>query len=920
MHLFLGPLVFFARRKAQMRYDHNHCPKAHAWRRRPTLLGTILLVLVFCHSRPLVGSDEPWDAPAFSADPGELLRAAAAVPSPDGADTIILFQETRVVLEANGRSVYTFRYFYRPLTAAGAREWAETRGEWEPWHQEPPAIRARVISPDQSVHFLDPKTIAEVPVASEEDRVYTDRKALEAPLPGVAVGAVVEEELVLRDTKTEFDRGLVDRLSIARSVPVHLTRFVIDAPASDSFRFTSHCLPSELRRSESAGRVVLAFETGFLDPLEKNLKLPPDDYAPGPQIAFSTGKSWQEVAARYSGITDDQIRDADLKELVRTAVNGKNSRDDKIRSMVTKLHKEVRYTGIEFSEASLVPRTPSETLKRKYGDCKDKAALLVAMLRTGGIPANLALLSSGLGQDVESNLPGMGLFDHAIVHVPGNPELWIDATDEFARIGEIPWPDQGRLALIIDPATQSLVRIPESTSSQNRGTETREFFLAETGPAHIIETSAYEGALEERFRADYEGTGRSKYHEQIENYVKEVYLAEKLKKDDFSDPRDFSSPFRIQLEMDHARRGLTDSNEAVVAIPLRGIVSDLPSYFRTEESNPSDANSSQTNSGGPSPSRPRRVDFVLPFAYSEEWKYRIVAPPGFKAKPLPTSATRQLGPAVLTQEFAIQPDGSVTGILRFELSKRRLIPAEGEALRSSVLSLQKEDALLIRFEQTGQALLATGKILDALAEFRALAAAHPKEALHHSQISLALLAGGMGEAARTEARLAVQLEPSATSYRNLGWILEHDIIGRRFRTGYDRDGAISAYKKAIELDPSDLGARGDLAILLEFDAEGERYTSQPDLEEAIRQYKSFGDKLSDYGLQNNVAFDLMYAHRWGELHEEALKLKSSSARPYLLLVARAAMDGSAAAIQRPPAIFPMPKPSAKPCAMRQICC
>ena len=88
-----------------------------------------------------------------------------------------------------------------------------------------------------------------------------------------------------------------------------------------------------------------------------------------------------------------------------------------IRRLVAALHKNVRYTGVEFGEDSIVPQFPSETLKRKYGDCKDKAALLVTMLRAVNIPANLALLSTGPGQDINPELPGMGMFDHAIVFV-----------------------------------------------------------------------------------------------------------------------------------------------------------------------------------------------------------------------------------------------------------------------------------------------------------------------------------------------------------------------------------------------------------------------------------------------------------------------------------------------------------------------
>src|SRR5438045_5307755 len=97
-------------------------------------------------------------------------------------------------------------------------------------------------------------------------------------------------------------------------------------------------------------------------------------------------------------------------------------------------------------------------MKRGYGDCKDKAALLVSMLRAAKIPSFLALISTGPGQDVEETLPGMGSFDHAIVYVPGQPALWIDATDDYAHVGQLPRDDQDRLALVIAPETKQLLR------------------------------------------------------------------------------------------------------------------------------------------------------------------------------------------------------------------------------------------------------------------------------------------------------------------------------------------------------------------------------------------------------------------------------------------------------------------------------
>src|SRR5205823_12138899 len=141
-----------------------------------------------------------------------------------------------------------------------------------------------------------------------------------------------------------------------------------------------------------------------------------------------------------------------------------------VRRIVSLLHKNVRYTGVEFAESSLVPQFPSETLNRKYGDCKGKATLLVAMLRSAGIPAHLVLLDSGPGRDLNPDLPGMGMFDHAIVYVPASspePEIWIDATAEYSQVGTLPWIDYGRWALIVDGKTDNLTKTPEITPAQN---------------------------------------------------------------------------------------------------------------------------------------------------------------------------------------------------------------------------------------------------------------------------------------------------------------------------------------------------------------------------------------------------------------------------------------------------------------------
>ena len=91
------------------------------------------------------------------------------------------------------------------------------------------------------------------------------------------------------------------------------------------------------------------------------------------------------------------------------------------------------------------------------------------MLRSAGISATLALLQTGPGRDVNAALPGMGMFDHAIVYVPASgsdADLWIDATAQYSEVGTLPWMDYGRWALVVSEKTESLQQIPDLTAAR----------------------------------------------------------------------------------------------------------------------------------------------------------------------------------------------------------------------------------------------------------------------------------------------------------------------------------------------------------------------------------------------------------------------------------------------------------------------
>ena len=159
-----------------------------------------------------------------------------------------------------------------------------------------------------------------------------------------------------------------------------------------------------------------------------------------------------------------------------------------------------------------------------------------------------------------------------------------------------------------------------------------------------------------------------------------------------------------------------------------------------------------------------------------------------------------------------------------------------------------------------------------------------------------LLDAGMGEAARSEARQAVKLEPkSALAEKVLAEILKYDLVGRQVRSGSDLAGAAEAYRAAVKIDPEDDNAQANLALVLEYDPVGRRYGPQAKMQEAIAVYKKLGrKKLEDLSIANNLAFALFYGGQYDEAYKEAQSLNPQPAA--LMSAATAMLSGAKAGL------------------------
>lgn len=99
---------------------------------------------------------------------------------------------------------------------------------------------------------------------------------------------------------------------------------------------------------------------------------------------------------------------------------------------------KVRYLMMGMDTGNLVPQTPASTWSDRYGDCKAKTLLLLAMLHALGIEAEPVLANIKHGGLVASRLPGVGAFDHVLVHAKvAGESLWLDGTLIGTRLSDL---------------------------------------------------------------------------------------------------------------------------------------------------------------------------------------------------------------------------------------------------------------------------------------------------------------------------------------------------------------------------------------------------------------------------------------------------------------------------------------------------
>jgi hypothetical protein len=350
------------------------------------------------------------------------------VPADARGAVFIRRQDTQVHLDSNGELIYSA---YRiKILHPNALQLGNLSIAWNP-AAGTPVVHVIKIYRDKEV--IDVLKTASFDILRREDQLEAAKLDgnLTAVLriPDLRVGDELEFGTTIRSSDPTLGKDYAGALSLPPEIS--LGRFHLRLSWEDGSKPT-------VRMSQDMQAIVQQGKAHFDYRLDNPAAAAPPKDSP-PRFAwrrvveFSSFADWTAVSRRFAPLYDAASRlDAasPLKQEAGRIAAAHAQPLARAAAALKTVQQDVRYVYVGLNGGNLTPANAAETWQRRYGDCKGKTALLLALLRELGIEAQAVLVNAGGSDDgQDERLPSPRLFDHVVVraHIDGK-NYWLDGT------------------------------------------------------------------------------------------------------------------------------------------------------------------------------------------------------------------------------------------------------------------------------------------------------------------------------------------------------------------------------------------------------------------------------------------------------------------------------------------------------------
>ena len=506
---------------------------------------------------------------AGDAAPDWLSQAVAVTPPAYEKDVpaVVLHHEQITTLNADGQLVVTTNYAVRLLNREG-KYFADASQLYLQSSSKVRDIKAWLVRPNGTIKAYGKEAVVDRIV--DPDDVYNEYRVKIIDAGGDAdVNSVFGYQTVVEE-RPLFTQ---DIWSFQNRLPTLRSRYTLNLPVGWQAKSVT------INRDEVK---PIISGTSYTWEMQNLQPIPPEpdsptvrnlaprihvNYQPTNNAAHRVFNSWTDVSRWGSELHEPTAQlDDNIAGKARELTQNSKTELEKIRAVASFIQ-NLQYISIDIGVGKgngYRPRPASLVLQRGYGDCKDKANLMRAMLKALKIEAYPVFIYSGDPTFVRAEWASPYQFNHCIIAIKVSQEtdspaivsdaqlgrlMLFDATDSFTLLGDFPHHEQGSFALVAAGENGKLLQMPVLPPAANR--------LQRRAEATLTADGALQGAINEQafgqtasvYRARQRTMSAGDYKTEMENWLTHRITGAKIAK--FA-PADKPVDGRFDVDMEFA--------------------------------------------------------------------------------------------------------------------------------------------------------------------------------------------------------------------------------------------------------------------------------------------------------------------------------------------------------------------------------
>lgn len=443
-------------------------------------------------------------------DRAQVMDAARSV-TPEkypNAEVVQVDSRQWVTYKTDGTYRQWYETYAKVMTEKGRRRYKSVTSSYTIPYNVTEFKLVEVIRNDGSTLPVDiEKNSSDLIEQSQMDSNIYDpnNRILRVSIPEVNVGDTVHFIVYDEFKKTRMPDTFSDYVLFEGTDPIKRAEYTVVAPKEkplQSMALKAQIQGTVTQTKESLnGGIIYNWVAKDIPQTYEEPQMPPL-YTQEQRLLVSTIPDWESVSKWYWNLCKPKISDTtpEMEKTVKDLVAGISNPQRKIETIFYWVSQEIRYMGItvEKDAPGYEPHPVSMTFERRAGICRDKAALLVAMLRLAGFEAYPVLIMNGPKKDPEVPQP---FFNHAIscVRKPDGKYLLMDATDENTK-ELFPAYLNDQSYLVASPNGETLLTSPIIPAEQNMMHIETTGTLGKQGDLHASVRMFFEGINDNTYR------------------------------------------------------------------------------------------------------------------------------------------------------------------------------------------------------------------------------------------------------------------------------------------------------------------------------------------------------------------------------------------------------------------------------------